>query len=71
MQSQIKSRFIPALNLNIGTFVLTPTFTIQKRISKKLQLVRKESYQIIEKPTDVTYNFLYHNKKIVLTKIIF
>ena len=33
--SQINSWFTPATNLKIGTYVLIPDFTTQKRISKK------------------------------------
>ena len=36
--------------------------TTQKGISKKLQPLRKGSYQIIDKPTDVTYQFTDLNK---------
>ena len=50
--NQINSRFKPATDLIIGTFVLIPNFTTQKRISKKLQSLRKGPYQIIDKPTD-------------------
>ena len=55
INSQINSRFIPATNLKIGTYVLIPNFTTQKVISKKLQTLRKGPYQITDKPTDVTY----------------
>ena len=51
---QINSRFTPASDLKIGTFVLIPNFNTQKGISKKLQPLRKGPYQIIAKPTDVT-----------------
>ena len=54
--SQINSKFFPDTNLKIGTYVLIPIFTKQKkRISKKLQPLRKGPYQIIDKPSDVTY----------------
>ena len=55
INEQINSRFTPASGLKIGTFVLIPNFNTQKEISKKLQPLRKGSYQIIAKPTDVTY----------------
>ena len=60
INSQINSRFTPATNLKIGTYVLNQNFTTQKGISKKL---RKGTYQIIDKPTDVTYKLTYLNKK--------
>ena len=41
INSQINSRFMPATDLKIGTFVLTPNFNTQKRISKKLQPLQK------------------------------
>ena len=55
INEQINSRFTPAPDLKIGTFVLIPNFNTQKGISKKLQPLRKGPYQIIAKPTDVTY----------------
>ena len=63
INDQINSRFTPATDLKIGTFVLTPNFNTQKGISKKLQSLRKRSYQIIAKSTDVTYKFTDSNKK--------
>ena len=45
------------------TFVLIPNFNTQKGISKKLQPLRKGPYQIIAKPTDVTYKIIDSNKK--------
>ena len=36
-----KLRFTPASNHKIGPFVITPIFTVQKRISNKLQAIRK------------------------------
>ena len=54
INEQINSRFTPASDLKIGTFVLIPNFNTQKGISKKLQPLRKGPYQIIAKPTDVT-----------------
>ena len=53
--NQINSRFMSATNLKIETFVLIPNFNTQKGIFKKLQLLRKRPYQIIDKPTEVTY----------------
>ena len=63
LNDQINSRFTPATDLKIGTFVLKPNFNTQKRISKKLQPLRKGPYQIIAKPTDVTYKFTDPTKK--------
>ena len=48
----MNSRFKPATDLKIGTFVLIRNFTTKKGISKKLQPMRKGPYQIIDKPTD-------------------
>ena len=61
--NQINSRFMPATDLIIGTFVLIPNFNTQKGISKKLQPLRKGPYQIIAKPTDVTYKLTDSTKK--------
>ena len=55
INEQINSRFTPASDLKIRTFVLIPNFHTQKGISKKLQPLRKRPYQIIAKPTDVSY----------------
>ena len=63
INTQINSRFTLATFLKVGTFVLIPNFTRQKVISKKLQPLRKEPYQIIDKPTDVTYKIIDSNKK--------
>ena len=63
INDQINSRFTPATDLKIGKFVLIPNFNTQKGISKKLQPLRKGPYQIIAKPTDVTYNFTDSIKK--------
>ena len=63
INEQINSRFTPASDLKIGTFVLIPNFNTQKGISKKLQPLRKGPYQIIAKPTDVTYKITDSNKK--------
>ena len=53
INEQINSRYTPASNLQIGTFVLIPNFNTQKGISKKLQPLRKGPYQIIAKPTAI------------------
>ena len=64
INEQINSRFTPASDLKIGTFVLIPNFNTQKGISKKLQPLRKGGpYQIIAKPTDVTYKITDSDKK--------
>ena len=42
INNQIISRFLPATDLKIGTFVLIPNFQTQKGISKKLQPLRKD-----------------------------
>ena len=63
INDQINSRFKPATDLKIGTFVLIPNFNPQKGISKKLQPLRKGPYQIIAKPTDVTYKLTDPTKK--------
>ena len=55
INNQINSRFMPATDLKIGTFVLTPNFHIQKGISKKVQPFRKGPYQLNVKPSEVTY----------------
>ena len=63
INNQIISRFTPATDLKIGTFVLIPNFNTQKGIYKKLQPLRKGPFQIIAKPTDVTYKLTYSTKK--------
>ena len=63
INSQINSRFMPAADFKIGTFVLIPNFKTQKGISKKLQPLRKGPYQIIAKPTEVTYKLTDSAKK--------
>ena len=63
INEHINSRFTPATDLKIGTFVLIPNFNTQKGISKKLQALRKGPYQIIAKPTDVTYKLTDSIKK--------
>ena len=54
---------MPATVLKFGTFVLIPNFNTQKGIVKKLQPLRKGPYQIIAKPTDVTYKLTDSTKK--------
>ena len=54
---------MPATDLKIGTFVLIPNFNTQKGISKKLQPPRKGPYQMIAKPTEVTYKLTDSTKK--------
>ena len=49
--------------MKIETYVLIPNFTTQEEISEKLQPLRKGPYQIIDKPTDVTYKLIDLNKK--------
>ena len=63
INEQINSRFTPASDLKIGTSVLIPNFNTQKGISKKLQFLCKGPYQIIAKPTDVTYKITDSNQK--------
>ena len=63
INNQINSRFMPATDLTIGTFVLIPNFNTQKGISKKLQPLRKGPYQIFDKPAELTYKLTDLNKK--------
>ena len=63
INEQINSRFTPASDLKIGTFVLIPNFNTQKGISKKLQPLRKGPCQIIAKPDDVTYKITDSDQK--------
>ena len=63
IKEQINSRFTPASDLKIGTFILIPNFNTQKGISKKLQPLRKGPYQIIAKSTDVTYKITDSDQK--------
>ena len=63
INEQINSRFTTASDLKIGTFVLIPNFNTQKGISKKLQPLRKGTYQIIAKPTEVTYKITDSDQK--------
>ena len=57
---------MPATDLKIGTYVLIPSFNTQKGISKKLQPLRKGPYQIIDKPTEVTYKLTDPDKKDII-----
>ena len=63
INNQINQRFTPATDLKIGTFVLIPNFQTQEGISEKLQPLRRGPYQIIAKPTEVTYKFIDTTKK--------
>ena len=63
INEQTNSRFTPATDLKIGTFVLIPNFNTQKGIYKKLHPLRKGPYQIIAKPTDVRYKLTDSNQK--------
>ena len=63
INNQINSRFTQAKDLKIGKFVLIPNFHKQKGISKKLQPLCKGPYQIIVKPTEVTYKLIDTTKK--------
>ena len=55
--SQLNSRFTPAANLKIATYILIQKYNTLKGISKNLQPLQKRQNQIIDKPTDVTYKF--------------
>ena len=66
INNQNNSRFTPATDLKIGTFVLIPNHNTQKGISKKLQSLRNGPYQIIAKPTDVTYKLTDSTKKEII-----
>ena len=66
INTQINSRLTPATHLKRGTFVLIPNFTTHKGNSKQFQPLRKGPYQIIEKPTDVTYKLVETNKKEII-----
>ena len=61
INNQTNPRFTPATDLKVGTFVLIPNF--QKGICKNLQPLRKGPYQIIAKPTEVTYKLIDTTKK--------
>ena len=54
---------MPATDLKIETIVLIPNFHTEKGISKKLQPLRKGPYQLIAKPTEVTYKLTDSTKK--------
>ena len=49
INEQINSRFTPASDFKIGTFVLIPNFNTQKENFKKVTTLRKGPYQIIAK----------------------
>ena len=66
INDQINARFTQATDLKFGTFDLIPNFNTQKGISKKLQPLRKEPNQIIDKPTDVTYKLTESTKKEII-----
>ena len=66
VNNQINSRFMPATDLKIGTFVLIPNFNTQKGISKKLQPLREGPYQIIDKTTEKTYKLTDSSKKEII-----
>ena len=59
----IKFSIYPSYKFENRTYVLIPNFATQKGISKNLQPLRKGPYQIIDKPTDVTYKVTDFNKK--------
>ena len=63
LNKQINSRFMPATDLKTGTIVLKTNFNTQEGISKKIHPLRKGPYQIIDKPTEVTYKLTDSNKK--------
>ena len=58
INEQINSRFTPASDLKIGTFVLISNFNTQKGISKKITTPSQ-----IAKPTDVTYKITDSDQK--------
>ena len=53
---------MPASDLKTGTFVLILNLTLQKGISKKLQLDRKGLYQITENLETLHINYLTTTK---------
>ena len=61
--SVIISRFTPATNLKIGTYIVIPNFTLKKELLKNYNHSGKDLYQINDKPTDVTYKLIDLNKK--------
>ena len=68
ISNQINSRFMPATDSKTGTFVLIPNLNTQKGIPKKLQTLRKGPYQIIDKPTEVTYTLTDSIKKEIVQR---
>ena len=66
LKNQINSRFMPATDLKVETFILIPNFNTQKGMTKRLQPLRKGPYQIIDKPTEVTYKLTDCSKKEVI-----
>ena len=66
INSQTNFKFTAATYLKIGTYVLIPNFTTQKKISKKLQPLQKGPYQITDKPTDLKYKLADLNKKEII-----
>ena len=54
---------MPATDLKIGTLVLIPNFNTQKGVSKKSKPLQRRPYQIIDKPTEVTYKHIDSTKK--------
>ena len=65
ISNDISSRFTPATDLKIGTIVLNPNFMTKKEISKKYKRLQKIPYQIIDKPTEVTYKLIDSSKKLL------
>ena len=63
INEQINSRFTPASDLKIGTFVLIPNFNTEKESLKNYNPFEKDHTKIIAKPTDVTYKITDSNKK--------
>ena len=66
INNQTNSRFTPATELKIRKFVLFLNITTQKGISTNLQPLRKKPYQIIDKPTDVTYKLTDSSKEEII-----
>ena len=44
------NKFTPPTNLNIGTFVLLPSFVVQKRISKSYNQSQKDNFRLLTNP---------------------
>ena len=61
--NQTNSRLTPATDLKIGTFVLIPNITTQKKNFQKTTNTQKRPYQMIDKPTDATYKLTDSSKK--------